>query len=394
MRLSSLAQSKDNNFKLIRFVAAFVVLVAHSFVLAGGIGAVDPVGKILGGIPYASVAVDIFFVTSGFLVTGSLLTRKRTLEFLWARFLRIYPALIVMVLLTVFALGPFFTTVPLSSYLTAPATYIYLLLNGTLFAGVTYILPGVFESVPYKGPSSAGGLGPVNGSLWTLPYEVKMYAILVTVWIALGIARNLRLKAFNVTIVVLAAVSMVVYIAAHFYPPSQSNLLFVRLYFMFFTGAACYVMRNRIVLSRPVFWLAVAAVILSTIDRQIFFVVYVLLIPYIVLYIAYIPSGKVRTFNRVGDYSYGTYIYAFPVQQSVASLIPGISGGMMLIVSSVVTLMLAAVSWHLVEKRALALKGATLTFHNLWSIFTNKGSYNSFRDEEKTISRSGSTRGS
>lgn len=82
-----------------------------------------------------------------------------------------------------------------------------------------------------------------------------------------------------------------------------------------------------------------------------------MVIAYVLFYLVYVPVGQLRTFNQVGDYSYGVYIYAFPVQQSVAALLPGVSVIAMISISAVVTLLLAALSWHLLERRALRLKG-------------------------------------
>ena len=85
-------------------------------------------------------------------------------------------------------------------------------------------------------------------------------------------------------------------------------------------------------------------------------VVYILTLPYIVLYLAYLPKGKIRCFNNVGDYSYGIYIYAFPIQQMSAKLIPGISVFQMVLISGAFTLLFAFASWHLIEKKALKFK--------------------------------------
>jgi peptidoglycan/LPS O-acetylase OafA/YrhL len=126
----------------------------------------------------------------------------------------------------------------------------------------------------------------------------------------------------------------------------------------FFSGATCFVMRERIVLSWSVFWPLAALLGASSLDKHLFFAVFLATLAYLVLVLAYLPGGAVRRYNRVGDYSYGTYIYAFPVQQSVAALVPGVSLAPMIALASVGTLALAALSWHLIERPALELKEA------------------------------------
>lgn len=347
MKLSNFTQTRDNNFNLIRIVAALAVLITHSFALATGSGDAEPFLERL-GMTMGSIAVDVFFITSGFLVTASLFTRQSAIEFIWARFLRIFPALLVMVLLTVFGLGIFFTSMPLASYLADSRTYIYLLKCSTLIAGVAFSLPAVFDGNPYK--------NVVNGSLWTMTCELQMYAILAIVWVALRITKSMRLRVFELVVVTAASVAGVVVVALYFYRPLEYS--FTKFFFMFFSGAAFYVLKERITLSRLFFWLFTIALLISAIsNKHAFFVVYTLTVAYVLFYLAYVPSGQVRKFNRVGDYSYGVYIYAFPVQQSVAALIPGVSVLLMALMSTFVTILLAALSWHFLERRALGLKG-------------------------------------
>jgi len=346
VKLSNAAEGKDNNFSLIRIAAALAVLISHSFALAIGTADAEPLAKSL-GITLGEIAVDVFFITSGFLVTASLLRRQTIIKFVWARVLRIYPALLVMLFLTVFVLGVFFTSLPLSSYFSDSKTHIYLAKCSILFTGVAFTLPGVFEGNPLK--------NAVNNSLWILPYLVRMYAILVAIWVALQLTRKSRLKAFKLAIVTFVVVGAGVYVLArHFYIPTGSP--FPRLFLMFFMGAAFFVLKEYITLSRSLFWFFMIILSLAICNKHSFFVVYIFTIAYILFYVAYIPSGHIRQYNKAGDYSYGAYIYAFPVQQSIAALIPGVSVLQMILISSAATMLLAAFSWHLLERRMLGLK--------------------------------------
>lgn len=361
MKLSNYSQGRDNNFNLIRIVAALAVLVTHSFALTVGSGSAEPFKSTL-GMTMGTIAVDIFFITSGFLVTSSLLKRQSIIEFIWARVLRIFPALLVMLLITVFVLGVFLTSLPILIYLSLPETYVYLVKCTTLITGVTYRLPGVFDNNPYK--------GIVNGSLWTMPYEICMYAMLVTVWFALRITPKLKLVLFKIVVVTFAFVAASYLFAEHLYFNSESH--FARLFYMFFIGAAFYVLRNYIILSRYLFWFFVIGLSVTTGDKNVFFVAYVFAVVYILFYIAYKPSGFIRRYNRLGDYSYGVYIYAFPVQQAVAAFIPNVSIQQMILLSSSVTLILAVLSWHILEKRCISLKTNYIGYTRRLTAFINE----------------------
>jgi peptidoglycan/LPS O-acetylase OafA/YrhL len=360
MKLSNFTHGRDNNFNLIRIVAAYAVLVTHSFALVTGTEYAEPFRNSI-GMTMGSIAVDIFFVTSGFLVTASLLTRQFTIDFLWARILRIYPALCVMLLLTVFGLGLFYTTNTWTSYLANNKTYEYFWRCLTLFTGVEYKLPGVFESNPYK--------GSVNGSLWTLPYEIKMYAILAIIWIFLRVLPHNRAKAFKITICFCALFAGLLVVLAHFnlsehaivVLPGLTGSRFTWLFYMFFTGAAFFVLKDWIILSHALLIICVVALILATFNQQLFSIVYVSTLAYVLFYIAYIPSGLIRKYNKLGDYSYGVYIYAFPVQQSIVALVSGTSVFLLVFSSTIITFACAALSWHFLEKHAMKLKGGYVT---------------------------------
>jgi peptidoglycan/LPS O-acetylase OafA/YrhL len=224
----------------------------------------------------------------------------------------------------------------------------FLIGNLTLLAGAVFYLPGVFEANPFP--------RAVNASLWTLTYELRMYLILLLVGLVAALLprERGRVRMVKAFVLLMAGVALVAHLVNHF--GIQENEHSTRLYLMFFAGAACQVLKEKIQLSLPLFLCAASALVLSGPYESLFFIVYNLLLSYILLFLAYIPAGRIRLFNRLGDYSYGSYLYAFPVQQSVAALIPGVSLWGMMLVSAVVSLILAILSWHLLEKPALRFK--------------------------------------
>jgi peptidoglycan/LPS O-acetylase OafA/YrhL len=135
---------------------------------------------------------------------------------------------------------------------------------------------------------------------------------------------------------------------------------------MFFVGAAFFVWREEITLSKRVFLLVAVLVLVSALHIPLFNVAYRLLLAYLVIYIALIPGGKIRNFNRLGDYSYGVYIYAFPVQQSIMALTGGVTVLELFFSAFFISLFLAVISWHTVEKRFLQLKGKYTSFERVF----------------------------
>ncbi len=358
MKLSNFTQGRDNNFNLIRIIAAAVVLITHSFALATGNPATEPLHDYL-GMTLGSIAVDVFFITSGFLVTASLLIRQSSIEFIWARILRIFPGLFVMLMLTVFGLGAVLTRLPLTVYYSDPQTYQYLFKCLTLIGGVVYKLPGVFEHNPYQ--------SAVNGSLWTMPYEVRMYGLLVLLWMALGLSQMRRVL-FEWTVILVALVSGVMVMLNEFYFASEG--MFIRLSFMFFSGASYYVLKEHLELTTALFGVFLLLVLTAAVlNKPIFFLSYHLTLAYILFYLAYIPSGFIRKYNSLGDYSYSIYIYGFPVQQSVVACIPHVSVLTLLCVSATITFVFAAISWHIIEHPALGLKKHYVQHTHKWLPF-------------------------
>jgi peptidoglycan/LPS O-acetylase OafA/YrhL len=346
MILLGQAQGRDNNFFLIRIIAAFVVLFVHSHSLA----TIEPYHDFLTplGFKTGAIALHIFFFTSGFFITASLISRSNIIDFAWARFMRIFPGLWFMLFVTVGFIGLFVGTLPAGEFFASPKTHEYVSRCATLVNGIRYLLPGVFESNPY--PLA------VNGSLWTLPIEWRLYEYLAGAWVLFALKPAWRAPAFRLgfplVTVVLMAIAFSTFSQHDLRDDGQIGIA------EFFSGSALYVWRDRIKLSYARLALMFGALCLAAMNRQAFCLVYLLVLGPITLHLGYLFGGWIRNFNRLGDYSYGVYIYAFPVQQSLAALIPGISVGAMNVYASAITLTLAVTSWHFVEKPALDHKGA------------------------------------
>lgn len=329
-----------NNFDFVRLAAAAMVLCSHQYALL-----FRPEPRPFGLFTLGTLGVLIFFSVSGYLVAQSWDRDPHAWRFAARRFLRIWPGLAVVVMLTVFCVGPVFSRLPLGEYFRSEMTWKYLL---QLCLQVELYLPGVFESNPWH---------VVNGSLWTIPIEVKWYAILIVAGVCGLLLRRARY-------VLLAGVLLyAIYIFGVF--DVQHNPLanfplpaFGCEYGCFF----CYgvlLQRWRQVWERhPLLTLAcltLLAAALVVLDRQ-YAAVYVLL-PFAVIGFGSLSTPLLREAGRYGDVSYGIYIYAYMVQQAVIAVI-GIrhAYALSLSVSMAITLACAFASWRLVERPALDLK--------------------------------------
>jgi peptidoglycan/LPS O-acetylase OafA/YrhL len=347
MTFADRAKDRNNHFNLIRFVAAFVVLAAHSAIFVGVWPFWDPYAY---GFDLSSggIAVDAFFVVSGFLVTGSLLNRRSLTSFVWARFLRIFPGLWVMLLLTVFGLGLAMTTLPAREFLTSPKMHEYLWRCATIVNGVRKYLPGVFETNRLD--------TAFNGSLWTLPLEWRMYEFLAIAWAVLALIPNYRPIAFRL-LAPLAAVASLLYVGFDELTHEKANLGTMHAY-MFLAGSAILVLGDKIPVSVKAIPILLAVLTVSLVNYKLAFITYLVVMPFLILNMAYAPGRLLLRFNALGDYSYGVYIYAYPIQQTIMSFWPDLSPGALTALASAPTLVLAILSWRFVEKPALAHKEA------------------------------------
>jgi peptidoglycan/LPS O-acetylase OafA/YrhL len=266
--------------------------------------------------------------------------------FIKSRFLRIFPGLAVVLLFSVFLLGPLVTTLSLSDYFTNRQTYVYL--KAILLYPMQWNLPGVFENNIYK--------GAVNGSLWTIPFEVLCYAIVLI----LGIFKLLRYKK---VVLLIFVINIFVYLFySSIFPSGKEQILglqfkdFIGLFMYFSAGMLIYAYRDHIIINKYYAMIAVFILFLA-LNYGGLKELFTIFGSYLVFYIAYESRIKLQNFSKYGDFSYGLYIYAFPIQQLVTYYFGGVMKATTnFIISFFASLLLAFFSWHLIEKNALKLK--------------------------------------
>jgi len=341
-RLAHVAHGRNNNFNLLRFLAASLVIVYHEYCITGTPVYTEPVFRLTRGRDDSGgLAVALFFVISGFLVTQSFVGRGgRLIEFLSARCLRIFPALWIAVPFTIIV-ASFASAVPWGRYLTHPQTLRFWL-NDSILVNMKFTLPGAFLHLPV--PRN------VNGSLWTLPTEFRMYLVCAGLGL-LGIyASRSIFNALCLTFVLAGAVTRIEAL-----PFVEHDIHVAGWVFAFMIGAAFYVNRDQIRLSVPLALLLLAMTIPLR-DSGIGRIEALPAIAYATLCFCLHPDLHFPAFHKIGDYSYGLYIYAFPLQQQMYFYHPGISWQMGMLLTYPLILGMAILSWHLVEKPALGLK--------------------------------------
>lgn len=340
-------------FDFMRVALAFCVVAAHS------IWVVDPKSSLgltrLSWFPFYTV-MPAFFALSGFLVASSA-ERLRLRDFAINRALRMMPALGVEIVLSAFILGAVFTALPVRDYLLNAGTWRYL----TNVVGlINFHLPGVFMVLPIR--------GVVNTSLWSIPWEYAVYAVIGVLMVTGGIKR-----VYPITLVVGAyVIGAVLEQGFHLeYGPSLSAAIIrvvfngdgSRLLLPALFGIAGYKLRRHL----PYSWAGVGVALAWCLAvaclaplRWIYDPAMAVLtsapLAYLTLVLGVTEMPKLPFFHR-GDYSYGIYLYGFPIQQAIKQILPGISDPLVLtaIAFPIITLF-AVFSWSCIEKPVLKLR--------------------------------------
>ena len=350
-------QIENNAFDILRFILASFVIVHHSYALLEIVDTNLFNQFTLGQLDLGSFAVGSFFVISGFLVAQSLLNTRTLVGYFVKRFLRLFPALFVSLFLSAVLLGPFITSQNILEYYTgtqgtSPLRFVFLNFTLNIF-GYDYTIRDLFAHNPYP--------YAVNGSLWTLKHEFVSYVILAGLFY-IGVLQRPKL------LLIITGFVGWAYLANKFMGILLFGKLttgwwifhvveypfFLSLLWLFLLGSILYIFRERIFVSTKML-LLVLCLLFFSIKVGYFFFVWHVLFPYLLISVAILmPLSR---FSKYGDFSYGIYVYAFPIQQTLAFILyPHIGIKRMMLYSFMITLVVSIFSWHYIEKPALSLK--------------------------------------
>lgn len=266
--------------------------------------------------------------------------------------IRIYPALFVEVVLSAFLLGPIFTRLPLSVYFSDPLFHRYLI---NMTGHISFFLPGVFTGNPVP--------GLVNRQLWTVPYELMCYVVMSAL-IVVGLVRKPSL--FVGSVMAFQGAHFAFSAAhGHFHPRQVTHLDGIQLVFSFLAGIAVYLCRYRIPWNAT--WGAFSAVLsvaLFSFGTGDYLGVFTS--AYLTAWIGLTNYSKLRILKGA-DYSYGVYLYGWPVQQALIATGPWARHWIVSVpMALMVSFAFAAFSWHCIEKPALRSKSALKLIEDWW----------------------------
>jgi peptidoglycan/LPS O-acetylase OafA/YrhL len=347
------ANSRENHFNLLRLLLAAGVLLSHCFILVGGgYRALEPwIWFTQGEQMLGTLCVQGFFIISGYLVSESFERAPHLRPYTTARILRIYPAAIACALIVGVLLGPlvssqsqadYFVSADLREFLVSATTYLDL--------NAKDYVHGVFATNPVP--------NRLNGPLWTISWELLCYLLLIPVGIVLYRQRRRALRTAMFVGLLVCAFIGAWEVALRPLPTDHASGLLV-----FWGYFSIGILGRELLPKLPRHWgLTTAAVVLFLVISRLqasmpaLAIASPFLFGYALLNLATQLPLRLLAFNRLGDFSYGTYLWAWPVQQTVVFLLPGLGPAGLFLLAMPATLGLAAASWYWLERPALQWK--------------------------------------
>lgn len=339
-------------------LATFVIFY-HTHPL-GGFGA-DPLERFsLHQESFGGLAVAAFFVLSGFLITRSGVSGVSIWRFLWHRFLRIMPGYWMCLVVTAFVIAPVIWLAEGRSLISFFQTsgegpFQYVLVN----AGLKTQQFSIFQL-----PTHTPFPNFINGSLWTLSYEFACYLILALL-VVTGMLKKIPWLVLLMALA-LIAFQMISFIQPDLFattlPPFSERGLFLRNAMFFFIGASLFLYARRVPVS-PWILVVCLAIFIASLRLRFYPLVYGITVSYIFVWLAL--KLPITRWGRHGDFSYGLYVYAFPIQQTLAAFNVNQLGVLPYFAAAfAITLGFAMLSYRFVEAPALRLKSLRLAARN------------------------------
>ena len=340
-----LKERLNNNYDFLRVFAALCITFTHSYDLILK-NDDEPLMKFSGNrFDFSFIGLSIFFSISGYLIAKSAITSPSFKNYIWKRFLRIQPMLILVCLASILVIGPIFTSLSLNEFFKQESTFTYFRNIMPLF-GIQFVLPAVFGN----NPAESG----VNGSLWTLIVEERLYLII-------GILFLFKQYGKALLLILIGILNLLYFINVAFYGEnlikyfSGQNVFYA---IIFLNASAFYLVNIDFKkIANSLFYLIFFAslLLLSTViifekSLQMIF------IPILILSIAHL-KGKTNKAGKYGDFTYGIYIFSFPVQQILIAKNIALNNPLKLFgMTILIVLPLAILCWHLLEKKMLLFK--------------------------------------
>lgn len=328
--LKKFESTRSNNLNLVKFIAALFVIISHAYPLCKGAEYNDILSDLSrNSIAFGSLAVAIFFMSSGFFVTKSLLKSKDSKKYLHNRFIRIFPPLWFTLLVCIVVCGLFFSTYSLGKYFLSSDFFKYCL-NFILIP--IHNLPGVFMNNIYP--------GVINGPLWTLPIEFVCYLVLLLAY-KLNLVNKKSYK-------YVALLVIVAFVGINLIPLSIKG--YIQPCFLFFWGSFYWIYRDKITMNNTYFLISLVAFVLLIVLGY-GHVASFLFVPYLTLYIAFCLPQCNNRLASLGNLSYDIYLCGWPIQQMIISLFGGsMLVGMNILISIPLSILVGYITYSLVEK--------------------------------------------
>lgn len=339
---------KNNNFHFLRFLFALLVVISHSYPLSGSNESAQWIYQITyGQIVWASIGLNGFFIISGYFIFQSHERSKSIFDYYRKRFLRLFPALFVVLLLSVL-LAPFVYkgAVP---FFENRAVYTYLP-NNLILYNFQSSIKGIFDTNAYHA---------INGSLWTIRYEFSLY-------VAISFMFFFRKKIYIVRSLLFLAFA-ILYIGYNFFIErlAGSKIFGMNGYSIlnfgafFVCGSLLASFRIEQLKNKGLIFLVAILFFVISVYFNFYNATKHLSLPIIILMIGFIPLPFFSTFGKYGDSSYGIYIYSFPVQQTLMYFFK-LDTFALLFSSVFISIIFGYLSWHFIEKEALKYKNGLI----------------------------------